>query len=145
MRTSPRSVRRTTPSPADRRTRTVARFRPAEQRPRTRNLGVERETASTPPAPGGLFASPHERDRRRHTPYTSRTRTGARARLDQVLARTRADNRAALATDLPARYPNEAQILRIPHSLAEVTDAIELGWPHPCSERHTARIAGDLR
>ncbi|MFI6277979.1 tryptophan synthase subunit alpha [Streptomyces sp. NPDC050988] len=55
---------------------------------------------------------------------------GAPARFDQVLARTRADNRAALATYLPAGYPNQAQSLRILHSLAEVTDVIELGWPY---------------
>jgi tryptophan synthase alpha chain len=55
---------------------------------------------------------------------------GAPARFDQVLARARADNRAALATYLPAGYPNQAQSLRILHRLAEVTDVIELGWPY---------------
>ncbi|MCX4826369.1 tryptophan synthase subunit alpha [Streptomyces sp. NBC_01142] len=54
---------------------------------------------------------------------------GAPARFDQVLARARADNRAALATYLPAGYPNQAQSLRILHRLAGVTDVIELGWP----------------
>ncbi|MCQ1580417.1 tryptophan synthase subunit alpha [Streptomyces parvus] len=54
----------------------------------------------------------------------------ASARFDQVLAHARADNRAALATYLPAGYPTQAQSLRIMHRLAEVTDVIELGWPY---------------
>ncbi|MGW6145599.1 tryptophan synthase subunit alpha [Streptomyces sp. NPDC055140] len=54
----------------------------------------------------------------------------APARFDQVLARARADNRAALATYLPAGYPTQDQSLRILHRLAEVTDVIELGWPY---------------
>ncbi|MFF7117508.1 tryptophan synthase subunit alpha [Streptomyces albogriseolus] len=54
----------------------------------------------------------------------------APARFDQVLAHARADNRAALATYLPAGYPTQAQNLRILHRLAEVTDVIELGWPY---------------
>ncbi|MET8816529.1 tryptophan synthase subunit alpha [Streptomyces sp. NPDC004549] len=55
---------------------------------------------------------------------------GPPARFDQVLARARADNRAALATYLPAGYPSQAQSLRILHRLAEVSDVIELGWPY---------------
>ncbi|MFF7953692.1 tryptophan synthase subunit alpha [Streptomyces griseorubiginosus] len=55
---------------------------------------------------------------------------GAPARFDQVLARARANNRAALATYLPAGYPNQAHSLRILHRLAEATDVIELGWPY---------------
>ncbi|MCX4681628.1 tryptophan synthase subunit alpha [Streptomyces sp. NBC_01433] len=47
-----------------------------------------------------------------------------------MLARARADNRAALATYLPAGYPNQTQSLRILHRLAEVSDVIELGWPY---------------
>ncbi|MGW3391929.1 tryptophan synthase subunit alpha [Streptomyces cinereoruber] len=54
----------------------------------------------------------------------------APARFDQVLAHARADNRAALATYLPAGYPTQAQSLRILHRLSEVTDVIELGWPY---------------
>ncbi|MFH8257825.1 tryptophan synthase subunit alpha [Streptomyces roseolus] len=54
----------------------------------------------------------------------------APARFDQVLAQARADNRAALATYLPAGYPTQAQSLRILHRLAEATDVIELGWPY---------------
>ncbi|MFF3957405.1 tryptophan synthase subunit alpha [Streptomyces sp. NPDC001890] len=55
---------------------------------------------------------------------------GAPARFNQAFAHARADNRAALATYLPAGYPNQTQSLRILHRLAEVTDVIELGWPH---------------
>ncbi|MFI0813595.1 tryptophan synthase subunit alpha [Streptomyces echinatus] len=70
---------------------------------------------------------------------------GAPARFDQVLARACADNRAALATYLPVGYPNQARSLRILHRLAEVTDVVELGWPHHFSDRLGDRIAGDLR
>jgi tryptophan synthase alpha chain len=66
----------------------------------------------------------------------------AAARFDQVLALTRDDNRTALATYLPAGYPNQAQSLRVLHRLAEVTDAIELGQPY---DHAAERIAGDLR
>jgi tryptophan synthase alpha chain len=67
---------------------------------------------------------------------------GADARFDQVLARIRADNRAALATYLPAGYPNQAQSLWVLPRLAEVADAIELGRPY---DHAAERIAGDLR
>lgn len=55
---------------------------------------------------------------------------GPPARFDQVLARARADNRAALATYLPAGYPTQVQSLRILHRLAEISDVIEVGWPY---------------
>lgn len=67
---------------------------------------------------------------------------GAAVRFDQVLARTRAGNRAALATYLPAGYPNQTQRLGILHRLAEVTDVIDLGWPY---DHASDRITGDLR
>ncbi|MEU6324902.1 tryptophan synthase subunit alpha [Streptomyces sp. NPDC047009] len=52
------------------------------------------------------------------------------ARFDQALARARADKRAALATYLPVGYPDPAGSQRILHSLSEVSDFIELGWPY---------------
>ncbi len=70
---------------------------------------------------------------------------GAPARFDQAPARSCAGNRAAQATYLPAGYPNQAQSQRILHHLAEVTDVIELGWPHQSSDRPGDWIAGDLR
>jgi hypothetical protein len=67
---------------------------------------------------------------------------GAAARCDQVLTRTRADNRAALATYLSADYPKQGQSLRILHRLAGVTDVLELGWPY---DHAAGRTTGDLR
>lgn len=50
-------------------------------------------------------------------------------RLDHVLAQSRAEDRAALATYLRAGYPKQAQSLCLLHRLAEVAEVIELGWP----------------
>ncbi|MFJ5952598.1 hypothetical protein [Streptomyces noursei] len=67
----------------------------------------------------------------------------APARFDQVLAYTRADNQAALATDLPAGH--QPRNLRILHRLPQVTNVIELGCPTAFADHRSDRIAGDLR
>ncbi|MFI5864748.1 tryptophan synthase subunit alpha [Streptomyces sp. NPDC051546] len=54
----------------------------------------------------------------------------APTRFDHTLVRARAEQRSALATYLPAGYPNQTQSLRILHHLAEAADVIELGWPY---------------
>ncbi|MER6684633.1 hypothetical protein [Streptomyces olivaceoviridis] len=66
-------------------------------------------------------------------------------RLDQVLASSRAQGRAALGLYLPVGYPTLPISLDALHLMGQTADILELGVPHHVSDRWSDQIAGDLR